>query len=130
MLGHFLLWYGFLRIFIDFFREYRTSFFGLPPGQEFNIGMTLIGLGLIIWSYKRPHAGVRPLPLSAIAAGYTLDVRKATRVKRIVFRILLVIPLVIPGDWTQNIPERYGKRHEGMTHSVLYPSLMQPESGS
>jgi phosphatidylglycerol:prolipoprotein diacylglycerol transferase len=130
MLGHFLLWYGFLRIFIDFFREYRTSFLGLPPGQEFNISMTLIGLGLIIWAYRRPQAGVRPLPLSAISAGYTLDVRKATRVKRIVFRILLVIPLVIPSDWTQDIPERYGKRHEGMTHSVLYPRIQQPGAGS
>jgi phosphatidylglycerol:prolipoprotein diacylglycerol transferase len=130
MLGHFLLWYGFLRIFIDFFREYRTSFLGLPPGQEFNISMTLIGLGLIIWAYKRPQAGVRPLPLSAITAGYTLNVRKTTRVKRIVFRILLVIPLVIPSDWTQDVPERYGKRHEGMTHSVLYPRIQQPGSDS
>jgi phosphatidylglycerol:prolipoprotein diacylglycerol transferase len=130
MLGHFLLWYGFLRIFIDFFREYRTSFLGLPPGQEFNIGMALVGLGLIIWAYKRPQAGVRPLPLSAISAGYTLDVRRATRIKRIVFRILLVIPLVIPGDWTQDIPERYGKRHEWMTHSVLYPKIQYPDLDS
>jgi phosphatidylglycerol:prolipoprotein diacylglycerol transferase len=130
MLGHFLLWYGFLRIFIDFFREYRTFFLGLPPGQEFNIGMALVGLGLIIWAYKRPQAGVRPLPLSAISAGYTLDVRRATRIKRIVFRILLVIPLVIPGDWTQDIPERYGKRHEWMTHSVLYPKIQYPDLDS
>ena len=128
MLGHFLLWYGFLRIFIDFFREYRTSFLGLPPGQEFNISMALIGLGLIIWAYKRPQKGVQPLPLSAISAGYTLDVRKATRVKRLVFRLLLVIPLVIPSDWTQDVPERYGKRHEGMSHSVIYPQIYQSES--
>ena len=125
MLGHFLLWYGFLRIFIDFCREYRISFFGLPPGQEFNISMPLIGLGLIIWAYKRPQAGVRPLPLSAITAGYTLNVRKATRVKRIIFRVLLVLPLVIPSDWTQDVPERYGKRHEGMTHSAIYPPISQ-----
>jgi hypothetical protein len=92
--------------------------------------MALIGLGLIIWAYKRPQTGVRPLPLSAITAGYTLNIRRATRVKRIVFRILLVIPLVIPGDWTQDIPERYGQRHEGITHSMIYPRIHQPNSGS
>jgi hypothetical protein len=53
LIAHFILWYGFLRIFIDFFREYRSSLYGLPPGQEFNIAMTLIGIGLLIWCYRR-----------------------------------------------------------------------------
>ena len=34
IIAHFILWYGFLRIFVDFYREYRTDFFGFPPGQE------------------------------------------------------------------------------------------------
>lgn len=41
-LGTFLIGYGFFRIFVDFFREYRVDFFGLPPGQAFNIGMTAV----------------------------------------------------------------------------------------
>jgi phosphatidylglycerol:prolipoprotein diacylglycerol transferase len=123
ILGGFLIGYGFLRMFIDFFREYRSELFGLPPGQEFNIGMALLGIGLIIWAYRRRHAGVRPLTLSAISESYALDVRKATRLKRLIFRVILVIPLVIPSDWTQDVPERYGDRHEGMSHSRLYPEI-------
>jgi phosphatidylglycerol:prolipoprotein diacylglycerol transferase len=123
ILGTFLVGYGFLRIFIDFFREYRSDFFGLPPGQEFNIGMTLAGVSLIIWAYRRKHVGVRPLTLSAISGSYSLDVRKTTRLKRLIFRVILIAPLVIPSDWTQDVPQRYGDRHEGMSHSRLYPEI-------
>jgi phosphatidylglycerol:prolipoprotein diacylglycerol transferase len=123
LLGAFLIGYGFLRIFIDFFREYRTDFFGLPPGQEFNLGMTLLGITLIIMAYRRRQAGVQPLTLSAITDGYAPDVRKATRFKRLVLRTLLIIPLVIPSDWTQDVPQRYGERHAGMTYSQLYPQI-------
>ena len=67
LLGAFLVGYGFLRIFIDFFREYRSELFGLPPGQEFNLGMTLVGVSLIIWAYRRKHAGVQPVTLATLS---------------------------------------------------------------
>jgi phosphatidylglycerol:prolipoprotein diacylglycerol transferase len=67
LLGAFLLGYGFFRIFIDFFREYRMELFGLPPGQEFNIGMGIIGTILIIWSIKRGRTGAKPLTSPALA---------------------------------------------------------------
>ena len=41
----------------------------------------------------------------------------------------MIVPLVIPSDWTQDVPDRYGKRHDGMTHSALYPAINKtPES--
>lgn len=123
ILGTFLLGYGLLRIPIDFFREYRSELFGLPPGQEFNLGMALVGVGLIIWAYRRKHAGVQPITLATLGYGRELDVRKATRTRRMIFRALLIIPLVIPSDWTQDVPQRYGERHEGMKHSRLYPVI-------
>lgn len=123
MLGVFLVGYGFLRMFIDFYREYRTDIFGFPPGQEFNIGMSLLGLSLIFWAYRRRHTGVQPLTLAAISNGYEMDVRRATRLKRLIFRMLLIAPLVIPSDWTQDVPRRYGDRHEGMHHSRWYPEI-------
>jgi len=123
MLGAFLVGYGLFRMLIDFFREYRSELFGLPPGQEFNIGMAIVGLGLIIWAYKQRHTGVRPLTLSAISDSYAIDVRKVTRLRRLIFRVLLIVPLVIPSDWTQDVPLRYGDRHEGMKHSRLYPMI-------
>jgi phosphatidylglycerol:prolipoprotein diacylglycerol transferase len=126
ILGTFLIGYGFLRIFIDFFREYRSELFGLPPGQEFNLGMTLVGAALIIWAYKRRHAGVQPITFATLSDRQEIDVRKATRTRRRIFRALLIIPLVIPSDWTQDVPDRYGERHEGMKHSGLYPVIRMP----
>src|SRR5207247_5235958 len=37
MVGHFFFWYAFLRIFVDVFREYPTTLFGLATGQGLNI---------------------------------------------------------------------------------------------
>jgi len=123
ILGAFLFGYGFFRIFIDFFREYRMDLFGLPPGQEFNIGMAIAGLSLIFWMSKARKPGVQPLTSTEVLAGLDMDVRRATRTRRIFLRVLLVLPLFIPSDWTQDVPSRYGKRHEDMTHSILYPVM-------
>lgn len=119
VLGHFILWYGFLRVFVDLFREYRTEFLGLPPGQEFNILMSIIGLGLIIWAYKT-HGHERAI---APTAGALETSREASLLQRISLAALVAIPLIIPSDWTQDVPERYGARHEGMEHSALYPRI-------
>jgi len=128
LLGIFLFGYGFFRIFIDFFREYRTDLFGLPPGQEFNITMSIVGIALIVWAIKKQQPGVKPVTKSAVLNGLNIDVRKATRIRRIILRAFLILPLVIPSDWTQDVPARYGKRHDGMVHSVLYPEkIMRSE---
>ena len=123
LVAHFILWYGFLRIFIDFFREYRSSLYGLPPGQEFNILMTLIGIGLLIWCYRREK-----IPLQTNAAPANLQAPGAESgsglwTKKLIFVALLVLPTIIPSDWTQDVPARYGARHPGMTHSMIYPEI-------
>ena len=38
----------------------------------------------------------------------------------------LLIPLVIHSHWMQDVPERCGKRHPDMTHSLLYPRIKAP----
>lgn len=123
LLGVFLFTYGFFRFFIDFFREYRVDLFGLPPGQEFNIGMSILGVMLITWGIKKGYTGVKPLGASEISDGLNMDVRKATRIRRLILRLLLILPLVIPSDWTQDVPARYGARHDGITYSNLYPAI-------
>jgi phosphatidylglycerol:prolipoprotein diacylglycerol transferase len=121
--AHFILWYGFLRIFVDFFREYRTSLHGLPPGQEFNILMTLAGSCLLFWFYRKaknlpPGNGVATsIEEHLVVPGYRIWI------KRFVFVVLLTLPTVIPSDWTQDVPSRYGERHPGMTHSLIYPEI-------
>lgn len=117
--AHFVLWYGFLRIFIDFFREYRTDLMGFPPGQEFNLLMTILGLGLLVWSYRAQGDG----RTSIGGDGQPGTIEEASWFQRVSFAVLVAIPLVIPSDWTQDVPEQYGGRHEGMEHSVLYPRM-------
>ena len=119
VLGHFILWYGFLRIFVDLFREYRTELFGFPPGQGFNLVMSILGLSLLVWAY-RSQIGKRTLrPMESLLE----TSREASLLQRIAMAALVAIPLIIPSDWTQDVPERYGTRHEGMQHSVLYPRI-------
>jgi len=126
--AHFILWYGFLRIFVDFFREYRTSLQGFPPGQEFNILMTLVGAGLLFWFYRKAGNGPAEDKASALPGDPVVTQRDSTWGKKIVFIFLLALPTVIPSDWTQDAPSRYGKRHPGMTHSAMYPVIQAPNS--
>ena len=121
--GHFVLWYGFLRIFVDIFREYRTDLIGFPPGQEFNLLMTILGLGLLVWRYR--FQGVEKPSITG--EGQLTTNEKSSWLQRVLLAVLVVIPLVMPSDWTQDVPERYGGRHEGMKHSVLYPRIPGPE---
>ena len=120
LIGHFILWYGFLRFFVDFFREYRSSFYGLPPGQEFNILMTLIGIGMLIRLYRRTGQGETEAVRSVAP---NEDAFAPLWRKRLLFVTLLVLPTVIPSDWTQDVPARYGGRHPGMSHSAIYPEI-------
>ncbi len=117
LVAHFVFWYGFLRIFVDLFREYPTSLFGIATGQAFNILMSALGAFLLLW-FSRQQRAVKPDDSSPEpSSGPSL------RPKRVVLAILLLVPLTLPSDWTQDIPARYGKRHPGMHHSAWYPPL-------
>jgi phosphatidylglycerol:prolipoprotein diacylglycerol transferase len=120
--GIFLFLYAFLRIFVDLFREYPTSLLGLATGQVLNIFMSLLGLVLIIiplWS-RKAHAGVN---INHQANKEKNTVLAGADWRRILFVLLLLLSLVIPSDWTQDVPARYGKRHPGLDHSVIYPVI-------
>ncbi|MCK4587690.1 MAG: prolipoprotein diacylglyceryl transferase [Gammaproteobacteria bacterium] len=122
LLGAFLFGYGFFRILIDFFREYRVELYGLPPGQEFNIGMCVIGIGLIILMIKRGCPRADP-GITTESGNVKSEKGKLIYTRRLSFGLLLIIPLVIPSDWTQDVPARYGKRHDGMIYNQLYPEI-------
>ena len=116
--AHFIFWYGFLRIFVDLFREYPTSLFGIATGQAFNILMTVTGAFMIVWfSRRRNEEEVRP------SREYQEDKPWVLWLKRFVFAVLVLISLTLPSDWTQDIPARYGKRHSGMQYSLIYPQV-------
>ncbi|MBW2407180.1 MAG: prolipoprotein diacylglyceryl transferase, partial [Deltaproteobacteria bacterium] len=123
ILAHFLLWYGFLRIPIDFFREYRTELYGFPPGQEFNLLMTMLGIVMLFWFYRKARGGVDDTMPPVSTGPQRIESSRCLNLKRIVFIILLLFPTIIPSDWTQDIPNRYGKRHGGLNYSILYPKI-------
>ncbi len=118
--AHFLFWYAFLRIFIDVFREYRVHSLGLPTGQLLNLGMTAIGLFLLLWYHRR----ARRQSLTAVRALISVsEIRRPSAQQRALLVVLLLLCPVIPSDWTQDIPARYGQRHPGLRHSLLYPPI-------
>ena len=119
--AHFILWYGFLRIFIDFFREYRSDFLGFPPGQEFNILMTVIGSAMLLYFYRKDRKIIIAAPTVHLSRTGNREV--SIRWRRAPFILLVIFPAIIPSDWTQDVPERYGKRHPGMEHSAIYPRV-------
>jgi len=124
--AHFILWYGFLRIFVDFFREYRTDFLGFPPGQEFNIFMTLVGTFLIFWFYRnKKRISENTVYLQPIKREYkdNDEIKNGLWMRRVVFVFFVILPVIIPSDWTQDIPSRYGERHPGLEYSEIYPPI-------
>ena len=123
IMAHFILWYGFLRIPIDFFREYRTELYGFPPGQEFNILMTVLGIVMLFWFYRKAQHGEDDAIPSVSKGPQRIESSRLLNLKRVVFIILLLFPTIIPSDWTQDIPKRYGKRHDGLNYSILYPKI-------
>ncbi len=122
LIGLFLFLYAFLRIFVDVFREYPTSLLGLATGQVLNIVMSVTGLILIAVALQRrwrpADAGVayrNTVPETPLPTG--------TVWRRFLFVSLLLFALIIPSDWTQDVPARYGKRHAGLSYSAIYPRI-------
>ncbi len=120
--GMFLFLYAFLRIFIDVFREYPTTLLGLATGQVLNILLSALGLGLILipcWKCRRRSEGPAPL------AVHTRDDLRSDGLgwRRLALAMVLLLSLVIPSDWTQDVPARYGQRHEGVRYSRIYPRI-------
>jgi len=120
--GVFLFLYAFLRIFIDFFREYPTSLMGLATGQVLNLLMSLLGLVLMVAPLWRKRQAAQ---FSVGLATHLRDDLVSTGIasRRILFGALLLFALVIPSDWTQDVPAQYGKRHPGVVHSAIYPQI-------
>jgi phosphatidylglycerol:prolipoprotein diacylglycerol transferase len=123
ILAHFILWYGLLRIPIDFFREYRTELYGFPPGQEFNLLMTVLGMVMLFRFYRKARRGGDDAIASVSTGPPRIESSRWLNLKRGVFILLLLFPTIIPSDWTQDIPKRYGKRHAGLHYSILYPKI-------
>ena len=114
--GLFLFLYSFLRIPVDIFREYPTSLLGLATGQALNIALSIVGLVLMVFVYRKsiaPDGVAAPEPEAVSRIAW----------RKPIFIAILAFCLIIPSDWTQDVPQRYGKRHPGLIHNAMYPRL-------
>ena len=126
--GVFLFLYSFLRIPVDIFREYPTSLLGLATGQALNVVLSFGGLIVILIAYRHTatdHNGSAFVREKEV----THDV-PVSAWRKPVFVAILLFCLIIPSDWTQDIPDRYGKRHPGLVHSAMYPRIPEPDQAS
>lgn len=123
--GLLLFLYASLRIFVDLYREYPTTWFGIATGQALNLGVSAIGLVLIVRCLRRPSAD----PAPPVVHDADAEAPAGLLWRRVVFAAILLFSLAMPSDWTQDVPARYGGRHPGLQHSALYPALdAQPGS--
>lgn len=100
--GLFVLLYGGLRFGVDLLRDYEADFLGLDTGQYFNLAMAFLGIGLIIWSLRRPVA-----PNGAQVGAPAIAGRRTGLIRPLVFAVLCLYPLGIPTSWTQiNIEQK------------------------
>jgi phosphatidylglycerol:prolipoprotein diacylglycerol transferase len=115
----FVFLYAALRIPIDLYREYPISVLGLPAGQTYNLLMAAAGLVLLLRNWlRRPTTDAPPLAWAPAASP-----PRALLWRRVAFGAILAIVLTIPSDATRDVPVRYGHRHAGLRHSILYPPL-------
>jgi hypothetical protein len=113
-----------IRIGIDLFRDYPTHRLALGTGQTLNLAMTVLGAMLLIRSRLRRLGRLQPRPTPLVASTVRdAWAARSVRYQQLIFASVLLFCLTIPSNWTQDIPARYGKRHAGLQHSKLYPSL-------
>lgn len=117
--ARFVFWYAFPRVFIDLFRDYPTHRLALGTGQTLNLIMASVGIVLLVRSRMRRLGKLAPLRMRDRGPRE----EPARPWQRVAFGALLLFCLTIPSNWTQDVPAHYGRRHEGLRHSWLYPAI-------
>ena len=112
MLGHFVLWYGLLRLFVDVSREYDSYWLGIGRGQYFNLFMAAVGLCIVLAARRRSKSEA-------------WMVRRGSRTRapvfwgeRVAFYVLVALCLTIPSGWTQQVLEGFEERRDAASATV------------
>jgi hypothetical protein len=111
MLGHFVLWYGLLRLGVDHFRDYDSYWLGIGRGQYFNLLMAVVGLCML--RAVRRHAS--PKPEKAPMLRNARKSYPALWVERAAFYALVALCLSVPSGWTQQVLDDFEARREAAT---------------
>ncbi len=121
--AHFILWYGFLRIFTDIFRDHGAQFLGIGRNQYFNAIMAVAGLILII-VYSRLDESQRYRPSTIMSQTYEKSsmARRNPNMaigmwfRRSIFVLVILFSLVIRSAWTPEVLEE--RRANRVTHCI------------
>lgn len=106
LLAHFIFWYGFLRLFVDYFRDYGSELLGIGTGQYYNLLMVAVGFLLMKhFSRKRYHRKtdlntIKFAP-AAILSKIPSQMSATNYCKAIIFILLLLFSMTIPSGWSQ-----------------------------
>jgi hypothetical protein len=119
--ARFVFWYAAPRIAIDLLRDYPTHRLALGTGQTLNIAMTVLG-ALLLWRSRQRRLGRLPPAASPVPLAPDRDAAPLAA-QRLAFALLLAACALIPSNWTQDVPRRYGSRHPGLAHSRMYPAI-------
>jgi len=116
--ARFLFLYAFVRIFIDYFREYPLTLLGLPAGQTMNLLMAATGL-VLLWRNRRR-------PMARLTLPVALENPAGVWWRRVLLAVVILGSMVVASDGTRDIPAKYGTRHPGLEHSRMYPPIPNP----
>jgi len=100
-----------------------VSILEIGTGQVINIVMSLAGLFLLFWFSRTQRFERSAGAETSVQRSAPEETPAGLWARRGILAFLLLFCLVIPSDWTQDIPARYGKRHPGLQYSVLYPRI-------
>jgi len=104
LLAHFIFWYGFLSLFVDYFRNHEREIFGI--GQYYNL--LIVAVGLLLMSRFSRKCRNRKVDLNtikfapaAILSRMALHKNTNNYYKIIFFLLLFLFSLIIPSGWSQ-----------------------------
>lgn len=105
MTAHFVLWYGLLRIFCDCFRDHGAELFGIGRNQDFNAGMAVFGLVLLVFLRKRrrPVEEAGEPPISVVES--PSSARWSLLPRRVILAGIVLFSLVVRSAWTPEVLE-------------------------
>ena len=84
--------------------------------------LSIFGLGLVLVPLWKNRGNAQ----TATAPSFNNEEDLAStglRWRRFVFTVLLLLSIVMPSDWTQDVPARYKHRHSCLSYSVMYPRI-------
>jgi phosphatidylglycerol---prolipoprotein diacylglyceryl transferase len=127
LFGHFVFWYGFLRLFVDVFREYDSYWLGVGRGQYFNLAMALVGLSLVLLAHLLARRRQTLGPPDVRTTGPGRQREGAVGAKMALFAVLVVFCLFIPSGWTQQALEDFEQRVSGSFDAGSCPMVTGPD---